>query len=627
LAPIRVIYAGLYIQIKKMIGREVLEEYEKWDPNPSTKALAQNMIKEGPEDRIKALFDGPRIAFGTAGLRGPMDLGYKCMNDLIILQTCQGLCKYLNAKGEANRNVVIGYDHRCTESGAISSKNFARLSAAVFLAHDFEVTVLEGEEDANTFAATPFVPFAMKKYSSCAGIMVTASHNPKADNGFKVYWGNACQIIPPHDDGIATAILETLIPEQDYKYLGDDWNITVKNAGDKLRYGSSVLNQLVDDYIKDITSLRFGSDDITTDNYPKVCYTAMHGVGKPWVQRSLAAFGLPVEKLEIVAAQADPDATFPTVSFPNPEEKGALDIAKEYAFKTDCTLVVANDPDADRLAVCEYQKDESKWVVFSGNEIGVLLGYWAMKRYSQNSGDPKTAAVIASVVSSRMLRAVAQKEGFQYYDTLTGFKHIGNKAVALQAAGISVLFGYEEAIGFAYGDVVFDKDGVSAAAVFVEMAACLAKEGKNLAQQLAYLRSSYGDFVSYNAYKICHDSAITDKLFERLRQDGSGNIGTYMSTFDGVAATSIKDVTLGFDSTTADNVLDMPATPGSHMIMYEFENGVSFTLRTSGTEPKIKFYTELAAASGIPRDQALMILQKFVDATVRDMLQTEKYGL
>lgn len=460
--------------------------------------------------------------------------------------------------------------------------------------------------------------------------MVTASHNPKADNGFKVYWGNGCQIIPPHDDGIAAAIMDNLEPATQYKYSGDDWAFTAEAAAatGKLQTGAAVLEALVSAYMTAISSLRFDGAAAAAVGADAVMatYTAMHGVGRPWVERAVQTFGIPRDSVSVVAVQADPDPEFPTVVFPNPEEKGALNCAQEWAVQHDCGLIVANDPDADRLAVAEFQKGDGKWHVFHGNEIGAMLGYWAIKKYLKAGGAAGEAAVIASVVSSRMLRAIARKEGIQYYDTLTGFKWIGNKAVELAGSGTSVLFGYEEALGYAYGDVVFDKDGVSAAAVLLEMAAVLRKnDDRGLLQQLNYLRAQYGDFVSYNYYIICHDGIVTDTCFADMRTGGAG--GGYKLAFAGVKVTSIQDVTMGYDSTTSDKKLDMPATPGSHMVMYEFENGVSFTLRTSGTEPKIKWYTEVAAKTGAPRDSATNDLKAFVDAAIQEMLQCEKYGL
>jgi phosphomannomutase len=390
-----------------------------------------------------------------------------------------------------------------------------------------------------------------------------------------------------------------------------------------------VLEELVDKYMESIVTLRTSPGDNTVYTAaPKVCYTAMHGVGRAWIERALTAYGFPMDKVVYVQPQEHPDPEFTTVVFPNPEEKGALDLALQWAKDNNCDVVIANDPDADRLAVVEWQPASSSWQTFSGNEMGVLLGQWAIRKYKGAGGDPTRAACIASIVSSRMLKAVASKEGVQYYDTLTGFKWIGNKGVDLSGATppTTVLFGYEEALGYAFGDLVFDKDGVSAAAVLLEMASILrTKYGRTLSQQLEQLRETYGNFASCNNYVISRDNSVTDKIFVRLREGGAD--GRYIREYAGVSISSIKDVTMGYDSASADNKLDIPATPGSNMLMFDFANGVSFTLRTSGTEPKIKFYTEMPAAQGQSREAATDYLTAFVRKAVNEMLQPEANGL
>ena len=302
----------------------------------------------------------------------------------------------------------------------------------------------------------------------------------------------------------------------------------------------------------------------------------------------------------------------------------------EFAASAGSKLIIANDPDADRLAVAE-QDAAGHWMVFSGNELGVLLGHWAITRHQQlvannNGGEAKNpAAVLASIVSSRMLKRVATAEGLQYHDTLTGFKWLGNRAVDLRATGVSVLFSYEEALGYCVGDIICDKDGLSAAAHFVEMTHYLHSQGLSVQQHYRQLEAKYGVFVSYNSYVICHDSKKTDAIFARLRTGGP--TGGYWTSCCDRAITSITDVTLGFDSTTSDRKSTLPVTADSHMVMFEFDNGVTVTLRTSGTEPKIKFYTEIAGQPGQQREELEPLLRTFVDALVNEMLQPDVHGL
>ena len=335
---------------------------------------------------------------------------------------------------------------------------------------------------------------------------------------------------------------------------------------------------------------------------------------------------------------------FPLSLSPTTEEKGALDMAIATADQVGSSIIIANDPDADRLAAAEKQLD-GRWHVFSGNELGVLLAHWQVLKWKSNPFRPDgvVPAVLTTVVSSRMLKAVAAAEGIEYHETLTGFKWLGNKALELADANRAVLFSYEEALGFCVGDTVADKDGISAAVVFVEMAAALRRiHGKSLMAYLQRLYSLYGQFVSYNGYVISHQQAVTDSIFARLRtsspgsSSGAPSSGQYWAQAGGVAIVAVKDVTLGFDSASPTRRADLPLTPDSHMIMYTFANGCTITLRTSGTEPKIKWYTEMQTHVNTEQDnggagrsvgELTSALQAFVNEVIEEMLQPEANGL
>ena len=491
---------------------ESARQYVAIDPNPTTRASISQLLETNNTIELDKWL-GKRMAFGTAGLRGAMGAGYSRMNDLVILQTTQGVAAYLLSQfGEEakSKGVVIGYDHR--RLGSLSSLGFARMSAAVLLSQGFKVFLLEG------LVPTPFVAYAVKHLSTAAGIMVTASHNPPLDNGFKLYYNNGSQIIPPHDAGIAQAIVDNLIPwQQKYDTEGV---LTHPLASD-------VTTRIADSYYTTLPPL------CTVGSALAVTYTAMHGVGARWIDRAFSVFGhAPVLA---VPSQRDPDPTFPTVAFPNPEEKGALDQAMAHAEQQGSNLIIANDPDADRLAAAERQSSSSPWYVFSGNELGVLLAHWVIMQWKEKRGsnsdkpvvvmgEQAQAAVLTTVVSSRMLKAIAEAEGVVYCETLTGFKWLGNKSNELTASGTTVLFSYEEALGYCVGDAVADKDGISAAVVFVHMASELRRlHNRSVLDHLRHLYGIYGQFVSYNGYVISHDSAVTDKIFARLRcgKDGT----------------------------------------------------------------------------------------------------------
>ncbi|KAH9117377.1 hypothetical protein LEN26_007852 [Aphanomyces euteiches] len=589
-------------------------EWVAWDVNETTKAEIQHFIDTENIVELERKL-GKRLEFGTAGLRAAMGSGTVCMNDLVVIQTMQGLVEYLEAtygkEDVQTRGVVLGYDHR--QFGALNSKQFAEYSAAVAVSRGIKVYLYEG------FVATP-LPFAVDRLGCVAGIMVTASHNPKADNGYKVYGSNGCQIIPPHDELIAASILKNLAPWQHY-------DIASVRA-----HCENPTDSLLPKYFEAVKAFcRYRQDNTDPNLHVKIAYTAMHGVGHNFTQRSFEAFQLP--PYFAVEAQKLPDPSFPTVAFPNPEEgQGALKLSFETAAKHGCSLVLANDPDADRLAVAELLPS-GEWYVFTGNEIGefvtriiktdeiglgTLLGHWEFVQYMKQhpTADKSQLYVIASTVSSKMLRAIARREGFNFVETLTGFKWMGNEAKRLRDAGKTVLFAFEEAIGFCVGDLVKDKDGVCAAAVFAEMAQQLKKQGLTVHAHLHHLYESYGNFVTQNHYVKCYDPVTTQRIFQRLRNDGH-----YWHAVGRYPIASIRDLSTGFDSSQPDNVAILPVSSASEMITYNFANGVVATLRTSGTEPKLKYYVESPGGPGLSREQVKAALNHQVECIVQEMLQ------
>uniref|UniRef100_A0A8C7X0A2 Phosphoglucomutase 2 n=1 Tax=Oryzias sinensis TaxID=183150 RepID=A0A8C7X0A2_9TELE len=345
-----------------------------------------------------------------------------------------GFCCYLEQTfGDLKeRGVVIGYDARAHPPSGGSSKRFASLAAAVFTSRGVPVHLF------SDITPTPFVPFTVSHLSLCAGIMITASHNPKQDNGYKVYWENGAQIVSPHDKGISKAIEGNLEP------WPESWN-----AEEALK--SPLLKDPYQDvhtqYFKAIQKLCHYRD-INKSSKVKIVHTSVHGVGHTFVQSAFKAFDLPPPYA--VEEQKDPDPEFPTVKYPNPEEgEGVLTLSFALAEKEGASVVLANDPDADRLAVAEKQ-ESGLWRVFSGNELGALLGWWLFSCWKQQNPEAavlKNLYMLSSTVSSKILRAIALKEGFHFEETLTGFKWMGNRAKELIDQGNTVLFAFEEAIG------------------------------------------------------------------------------------------------------------------------------------------------------------------------------------
>ena len=375
-------------------------------------------------------------------------------------------------------------------------------------------------------------------------------------------------------------------------------------------------------YNSDLLSI--GSRFITNRSLPhKVLYTAMHGVGTVFVQQAMHAMSLPI--FSLVSEQCDPDPDFPTVSFPNPEEgEAALEIATRTADQMGVPLILANDPDADRLAVAEKVPGK-KWHVFSGNELGALLAWWALKNYRYNNGskDLSKMCMITTAVSSQIIRSMALKEGFRFEETLTGFKWMGNRFIELTAAGYDVIFVYEEAIGFMYGSVVYDKDGISACVAIREMTSWLYDLGSTLTHQLQEIYYEYGFHLSMTSYYLCYNPHTILQIFTRLRTDGN-----YPITCGPYNVLNVRDVTVGYDSSRGDNKCIHPLTPKSEMITFYLDNKCTLTLRTSGTEPKIKCYREIVEPPGVgSREELLEILSQTTNVLIEEFLQPEANNL
>ncbi|XP_074397724.1 phosphopentomutase [Zonotrichia albicollis] len=592
--------------------RRAAEQWLLWDKNPKTYAIVKQLLAEGNAGELQKYF-GSRMEFGTAGLRAAMGAGISHMNDLTIIQTTQGFCRYLekNFSDLKKRGVVIGFDARAHLSSGGSSKRFARLAANTFISQGVPVYLF------SDIIPTPFVPYTVTHLKLCAGIMVTASHNPKQDNGYKVYWENGAQIISPHDKGISQAIEENQEP------WPQAWDDRLIDSSPLLHDPYAMVNK---EYFKDIQKQCFYRN-INKETNLKFVHTSVHGVGHKFVQLAFKAFDL--SPPFAVPEQKDPDPDFPTVKYPNPEEgKGVLTLSFALAEKDGARIILANDPDADRLAVAEKQ-ESGEWKVFSGNELGALLGWWIFTCWKNNSRDAraiKDVYMLSSTVSSKILRAIALKEGFHFEETLTGFKWMGNRAKQLMDQGKAVLFAFEEAIGYMCCPAVLDKDGVSAAVITAEMASFLATRNLSLSQQLKAVYDEYGFHITKASYFICHDPKVIQQLFDNLRNFDGKN--TYPKSCGRFKVSGIRDLTTGYDSSQPDQKAILPTSKSSQMITFTFANGGVATMRTSGTEPKIKYYSELCAPPGNSDvEQLKKELDELVNALEKHFFQPEKNKL
>ncbi|KAJ6243390.1 phosphomannomutase 45a [Anaeramoeba flamelloides] len=613
-AVIAVTVGGIAYKSYSNYQKSVYFQANQWlkiDTNKETRQEVEKLIKGKKQEQLQELFD-KRLEFGTAGLRAKMGAGYSRMNHITVQQTAQGWAEYLlevfDPETVQKKGIVIGYDHRD------HSKEFAEITANVFMLKGFKVYLF------NCIVPTPLLSYAVRILGTAGGVMVTPSHNPKEYNGYKVYWENSVQIIPPHDKGISQKILENL------ELLDLE---KASELSSELLYDPIETNQVDEQYYNEIyeelkSHLCY---NLQSSSYLKITYTAMHGVGYEWIKRAIKTFEFnPIIPVE---SQVEPDPKFPTVPFPNPEEKGALDLAMETADLNGSSLIIANDPDADRLAVAEkipssqFSENESnkpKWHVFHGNEIGILLAWWQFKKYQRKSSK-KPIAILNSTVSSKMVKALADKFGFKYEETLTGFKWLGNKAIDLEKQGYKVLLAFEEAIGYMVGSTVYDKDGISAAMALIQMALYLEDHNSTLLQQFEKLSiQKLGYFLFNNSYFYCYDKEVINSIFKKIRNDGK-----YFEKLGPFKIKSIRDLTTGYDSSKKDNKAVLYVDPNSQMITFTFENDATITLRTSGTEPKIKYYIELSEK--LSKETVREKLDKLTQMFIETYLEPEKNEL
>lgn len=531
------------------------------DPDPATRAELEDVIASGDTKDLEARMNTV-LEFGTAGIRGRVGAGPGRMNRAVVIRTTYGLAQYLLSERADPGQVVIGFDARP------SSRQFAEDAAGVLAAAGIPVVIFP------FVTPTPLVAFAAKHLGAIAAVVVTASHNPPADNGYKVYGEQASQIVSPTDVAIQQAIERAPgasdIPLIDGVLEGDTELVAL------------MPEDILDRYWEEVSSTR----SRTSGSDLKVIYTPIHGVGKAALFDVMHRAGH--TGIEVVPEQSEPDGTFPTVEFPNPEEPGALDLALDLARRRDADLVLANDPDADRLAVVVPMSGE--WRPLSGNEIGVLLGDYLLR----HDPDPGTCVVASSIVSSPMLGDIAAAYGARHAHTLTGFKWIVKAGLALEeTTGGRFVFGYEEALGYTVGSAVRDKDGISAALLFTDLAADLDDAEETVLDRLHDLWRSHGLWVSAQTSIARTGPGGVDAMrsaIARLGDDPPGNVGGY----------EVSDV---IDYRR--DAEERPAWLGEQdLIELTLGERGRVLVRPSGTEPKLKIYVDLRGESGRHPDRA-----------------------
>ncbi len=525
------------------------------DPDAETKAELEALILSGDEQGLASRF-GARLGFGTAGLRGALGAGPNRMNRVLVAQAAVGIARYLKANFD-DPSCVIGFDARK------NSDVFAKDSAEILVGLGVRAYLYE------SLVATPMVAFAVRELGCSAGIMVTASHNPPADNGYKVFDFTGSQIIPPMDALIATEI---------GKFAENELVSDLVRSSDY----SSVPASISADYLQGVSGLLNRHSDRKS---LKIVYSAMHGVGAEFIEKIFDIAGM--DPLIPVASQHKPDGTFPTVAFPNPEEPGAMDKSIETAKANGADLVLANDPDADRLCVA-YKDATGNYIQLSGDDLGLLLAEELAGR-AKREGVSGTLA--CSIVSSSAIEKVAEHYGLEFAQTLTGFKWVGRVP--------NLIFGYEEALGYCVDSKrVKDKDGLSAALVVADIATTLAASGYTIGDQLEKLRARDGYFATDQISIRVKDLSIIENLMKKLRTNP-------IQELDGQAVV-FTDYLNGWGN-----------LPGTDAIQLDLADGRRVIVRPSGTEPKLKCYL-LAVSDQGPKSQSMLASLKAAMQKVLD---------
>jgi phosphomannomutase len=557
---------------------DIFSDASAWmssDPDPETRDELLQTLEKATAGDIEAIamleerFTS-RLEFGTAGIRGPMGFGPHAMNRLVVAHTTAGLARFLLARSCSDPKqlrVVVGHDSR--KNSAI----FAKDTAEVLSGHGIEVLLTP------SYVPTPIVAFAVRSLDSDAGIMVTASHNPAEDNGYKVYFGgqdDGSQIVPPVDTDIEAHI---------QKVADNETSSTIQRSTELI---SVLKGDIVEKYL--LTTLNSLLLTAPAAEAPIVVYTAMHGVGGETFLAAMDKAGFP--EPYVVDQQFYPDPDFPTVAFPNPEEKGALDLSFDNARTVSADLIIAHDPDADRLAVALPDSTASGgYTALTGNQVGAIFG-WHIAQKARSS--EKTGTLANSIVSSPVLGKIANHFGLDHEETLTGFKYVSRAK--------NLIFGFEEALGYLVTpDVVRDKDGISAGLLMVSLAHTLATEGKTLWDYLHEIEESVGAFAS---------GQVTIRL-------SAGVAGSTVTT----ALRERELSALGSRSVTrVDDFLEgVGDFPKEDILRYYLDDGTRVIARPSGTEPKVKVYIDTEGATSAEAQSRLTEVESNINKLVSSL--------
>lgn len=545
------------------------ETYNEWLENPyfddATKAELKAIAEDDNEIKERFYAD---LEFGTAGLRGIIGAGINRMNIYVVRKATQGLANYIIEQGGQEKGVAIAFDSRRM------SPEFASEAACCLAANGIKAYIFE------SLRPTPELSFAVRELGCIAGINITASHNPPEYNGYKVYWEDGAQFTPPHSDGV-TAQVNAITDLSSVKTMAKE---AAMEAG---LY--EVIGAAIDDrYIEEVKKQVFSQEAIDkAQDQIKIVYTPLHGTGNIPVRRVLKEIGF--EHVYVVPEQELPDGEFPTVSYPNPEAEEAFTLGLKMAKEIDADLVLATDPDADRLGV--YVKDDKsgEYIPLTGNMSGSLLADYVVGRKKEVYGGtlPADSAIVKSIVTSNLVDAIAKGYGVDLIEVLTGFKFIGQQMLKFEQTGKGTyLFGLEESYGCLIGTYARDKDAVSASVALCEAAAYYKTQGKTLWDAMVDMYEKYGyylDAVKAIGLAGIEGLAKIKAIMEELRNNAPTEVGGYK-------VVSVRDYSKDTITDVATGEVTPTGLPSSNVLYYDMEDGAWLCVRPSGTEPKVKFY-------------------------------------
>jgi len=540
----------------KNIEPEILEKINNWLMQPideDDKQWILENLNSNPRELEEAFYQD--LEFGTGGLRGIIGIGSNRMNKYTVSIATQGLANYILQNANKPFKVVIAYDSRNM------SKEFANISAEVLSSNNIEVFLF------SELRPTPLLSFAVRYLQATAGIVITASHNPKQYNGYKVYWSDGGQLVPPHDKGVINEV----------KKVGEYSNV-------KKNYNASLIHTIHDEidiaYLNQLNKLQFLSEIVPKSQ--KIVYTPLHGTGVTLVPKALHSWGF--DKLYLVEEQSIPDGNFPTTKSPNPEEKAAMELAIKKAKQTDADLILATDPDADRVGT-GIKMPNNDYKLLNGNQIAALLTYYNLEMRKNRNSLPSNAFIVKTIVTTELMREIADDYNVKIYDVLTGFKYIA-ELIRLKEGKEKFICGGEESYGFLSADWVRDKDAIMTSCQIAELQEYAAMHGKTLINILQMLYEKYGYYLE------------DQKSISMTGIEGMENMKKIMDNYrnnppemiNNIPVAKILDYHISKAKNLKTNSIESIDLPKSNVLQFILEDDTKITIRPSGTEPKIKYY-------------------------------------